>query len=333
MASLIVHHLSSQSLQCPVIYLPIVTSSENLILRVFRQLLAYFCELKTFPDSRQVNVGIILLIDASQVHFQRILSRCKWCCVIIVDLTSFFPSKEFLLVLESFKIAMKASSWKLTKIIKGSIISPLSASLGWNCVNLLVFCTGGVMAMDVIKICDTWPHVEASYWPHASCQAPHWPVPRAAVTPVPGMDGPDTMTRGTWHSASQTCHNTSRSATWYKYDMLLMWLIIECRGTIISCESEISSAGYIRVLHYEWSKIRDWMEIMKVMRLWDAYPHDLIGLQSANQRPELWSSDDQWANDKVGLFVLIIISDRTKWFKLHPEMVKLYFFWDSIMTQ
>ena len=144
MASLIVHHLSSQSLQCPVIYLPIVTSSENLILRVFRQLLAYFCELKTFPDSRQVNVGIILLIDASQVHFQRILSRCKWCCVIIVDLTSFFPSKEFLLVLESFKIAMKASSWKLTKIIKGSIISPLSASLGWNCVNLLVFCTGGV---------------------------------------------------------------------------------------------------------------------------------------------------------------------------------------------
>lgn len=91
-----------------------------------------------------MNVGIILLIDASQVHFQRILSRCKWCCVIIVDLTSFFPSKEFLLVLESFKIAMKASSWKLTKIIKGSIISPLSASLlGWNCVNLLVFCRRG----------------------------------------------------------------------------------------------------------------------------------------------------------------------------------------------
>ena len=90
-----------------------------------------------------------------------------------------------------------------------------------------------------------------------------------------------------------TCHNLSWSVTCYKYDGLLMWPIIMCRHIIIPCENVISSCS-MRGLHepfYEWSQIRDWMKIMKVMRLWDAYHHNLIGLQSANQSPELWSSD------------------------------------------
>ena len=187
-----------------------LTSIGNLIPQLFLWL-TFESKKESFPDSRQVNVGMRLLIDASQVHFQRILSRCKWCCVIIVHLTSFFPSKEFLLVLESFKIARMKASWKMTKIIKeGSIISPLSASLrlGWNCVNLLVFWRG-VNDSDAIKICDTWPLVEASHWPLAPYTAPDWPVPRSAVAPLPGMDGSDTMTQGAWHCTSQhvtTCH-------------------------------------------------------------------------------------------------------------------------------
>ena len=53
---------------------------------------------------------------------------------------------------------------------------------------------------------------------------------------------------------------------------------------MISGGSEISSAGYEDCINL-WmiQDPRDWMEIMKVMRLWDAYHQDLIGLQSANQ--------------------------------------------------
>ena len=208
---------------------------------------------------------MILLIDASQVHFQRILSRCKWCCVMIVHLTSFFPSKQFLSAVESLRIAMKAS-WKLTKIIKGSIISPPSASLRWNCVNLLVFCRRG-----------KWLWMPSKYATRDLMLRPligHTPHDRLLIGPCPGLVPPcpwygwprhdDT---GTWHSASQTCHNTSRSATWYKYDGLLMWPIIICSHVMISCGSEISSAGNIRGLHYlmndprleiEWKSWKSW---------------------------------------------------------------------------
>ena len=123
------------------------------------------------------------------------------------------------------------------------------------------------MAVDAIKICDTWPHVEASDWPHAPWQASHWPRPRPGVPPCPWYGWPRHDDTGTWHSASQTCHNTSRSATWYKYDGLLMWPIIICSHVMISCGSEISSAGNIRGLHYlmndprleiEWKSWKSW---------------------------------------------------------------------------
>ena len=174
-------------------------------------------ELKTFPNSRQVNVGNILLIDASQVHFQRILSRCKWCCVIIVDLTSFFPSKEFLLVLESFKIAMKASSWKLTKIIKGSIISPLSASRGWNCVNLLVFCRRG-----------KWRWMSSKYATRDLMSRPligHTPHARLLIGPCPGLVSPLSlvwMAQTRWHAGRDTArhkHVTTRHGARHDINM------------------------------------------------------------------------------------------------------------------
>ena len=106
------------------------------------------------------------------------------------------------------------------------------------------------MAVDAIKICDTWPYVEASDWPHDPCQASHWPMPRPGAPPCPWYGWPRHDDTGTWHGASQTCHNTSRSATWYKYDGLLMWPIIICSHVMISGGSEISSAGNIRELHY-----------------------------------------------------------------------------------
>ena len=207
MASVIVHHLSSHWLQCPVIYLPIVRHpiNGNLIPQLFLWL-TFESKKETFTDSRQVNVGMRLLIDASQVHFQRILSRCKWCCVIIVDLTSFFPSKEFLLVLESYKIAMKASSWKLTKIIKGSIISPLSASLGWNCVNLLVFCSRG-----------KWRWMPSKYATRDLLLRPligHLPHTQPLIGQCPGLLSPLClvwMAQTRWHWEHDTaCHNMSQ---------------------------------------------------------------------------------------------------------------------------
>ena len=154
-----------------------------------------------------------LLIDASQVHFQRILSRCKWCCVMIVHLTSFFPSKEFLLVLESFKIARMKASWKMTKIIKGSIISPLSASLGWNCVNLLVFWRRGKWL---------WCHQNMRHVTSCrglslvTCLIPSLLL-ASAVAPLPGMDGSDTMTLGAWHCVSQ--HVTTCHGAWHVINM------------------------------------------------------------------------------------------------------------------
>ena len=293
MASVIVHHLSSRWLQCPVIYLPIVRHpiNGNLILQLFLWL-TFESKKETFPDSRQVNVGMRLLIDASQVHFQRILSRCKWCCVMIVHLTSFFPSKEFLLVLESFKIARMKASWKMTKIIKGSIISPLSASLGWNCVNLLVFWRRGKW----LWCHQNMRHVTSGWGLSlVICLIPSLLLASAQVCCRPfawygWLRHDDT---GSMTLRVTTCHNLSWSVTCYKYDGLLMWPIIMCRNIIIPCENVISSCR-MRGLYdpfYEWYQIRDWMKIMKVMRLWDAYHHDLIGLQSANQSPELWSSD------------------------------------------
>ena len=149
---------------------PILTINGNLIPTVI--FVTHVWEWKTFPDEWMWEWYCwLMLLKCTFRGFCHVVH--KWCCVMIVDLTSFFPSKEFLSVLESLRIAMKAS-WKLTKIIKGSIISPLSASLGWNCVNLLVFCRRG-MAVDAIKICDTWPHVEPSDWPHSPCQASDWP--------------------------------------------------------------------------------------------------------------------------------------------------------------
>ena len=215
---------------------------------------------ESFPDSRQVNVGARLLIDASQVHFQRILSRCKWCCVIIVHLTSFFPSKEFLSVLESFKIARMKASWKMTKIIKGSIISPLSASLGWNCVNLLVFWRRGKWL---------WCHQNMRHV--TSC----WGL-SLATRPIPGpllasaqvccrpfawygwLRHDDT---GSMTLHVTTCHNLSRSATCYKYDRLLMWPIIMCRNIIISspgCEDCMSHSMNDPRLEIEWKSWKSW---------------------------------------------------------------------------
>ena len=159
---------------------------------------------------------MILLIDASQVHFQRILSRCKWCCVMIVDLTSFFPSKQFLSVLESFRIAMKAS-WKLTKIIKGSIISPLSASLRWNCVNLLVFCRRGKWLWMPSKYAtrDLILRPLIGHTPHDRLLI--GPCPGLVPPPAPGMDGPDTMTRG--HDTARHKHVTTRHGARHDINM------------------------------------------------------------------------------------------------------------------
>lgn len=256
---------------------PILTINGNLIPTVI--FVTHVWELKTFPDEWMWEWYCwLMLLKCTFRGFCHVVH--KWCCVIIVDLTSFFPSKEFLSVLESLRIAMKAS-WKLTKIIKGSIISPLSASLGWNCVNLLVFCRRG-----------KWLWMPSKYATRDLMLSPligHTPHARLLIgpglgPPCPWYGWPRHDDTGTWHSASQTCHNTSRSATWYKYDGLLMWPIIICSHVMISGGSEISSAGYEHCINL-WmiQDPRDWMEIMKVMRLWDAYHQDLIGLQSANQ--------------------------------------------------
>ena len=80
------------------------------------------------------------------------------------------------------------------------------------------------------------------------------------------------------------------------------------------CEDCMSHSMNDPRLEIEWKSWKSWGCEMPIIMI----------LLASNQ-PIRVQNYGHLTIDKFGLFVLIIISDRTKWFKLHPELNKIVF--------